>query len=306
MARQIVNVGAFPNDNTGDKVRDAHIKINSNFFEIYTSWITSQDHTIGDNVANTFINSTAIAVKSVVANGSVGNSLQVLHSNGTGIYWGTVNPGVNVNATYAWTNSHSHTGNVTYSNTATFNNPTFFNGNVTFSNTVTANGSVGTNGQILTSNGSGVYWKTVAIPPPTSQFFIADGNPTYILALTVVDQNSCIITVDGLVQVPGLHYTIAGTTLTFLAVPIPGSTIECRNFELSGQTSASQFYSGDGFSQTFTMITAPTDLNLLIVTVDGLVQVPTLQYTILGVNLTLSVPPAPGAIIEVRTLARIT
>lgn len=35
MAQQIINVGISPNDKTGDKIRDAFIKVNDNFTEIY-------------------------------------------------------------------------------------------------------------------------------------------------------------------------------------------------------------------------------------------------------------------------------
>jgi hypothetical protein len=35
MAKQLVNVGSVPNDNTGDPLRDAFIKINENFDEVY-------------------------------------------------------------------------------------------------------------------------------------------------------------------------------------------------------------------------------------------------------------------------------
>ncbi len=36
MAKQTIGVGSAPNDNTGDKIRDAFIKVNSNFDELYT------------------------------------------------------------------------------------------------------------------------------------------------------------------------------------------------------------------------------------------------------------------------------
>ncbi len=35
MSQQIVNVGSVPNDGSGDTLRDAMIKINSNFSELY-------------------------------------------------------------------------------------------------------------------------------------------------------------------------------------------------------------------------------------------------------------------------------
>lgn len=36
MAQEIISVGSTPNDNTGDTLRDAFIKTNSNFTELYT------------------------------------------------------------------------------------------------------------------------------------------------------------------------------------------------------------------------------------------------------------------------------
>jgi hypothetical protein len=36
MAKQTIGVGSAPNDNTGDFIRDAFIKVNSNFDELYT------------------------------------------------------------------------------------------------------------------------------------------------------------------------------------------------------------------------------------------------------------------------------
>ena len=35
MAKQVINIGAAPNDNSGDPLRDAFIKSNDNFTELY-------------------------------------------------------------------------------------------------------------------------------------------------------------------------------------------------------------------------------------------------------------------------------
>jgi hypothetical protein len=45
--------------------------------------------TIGNSTVNTAINSTALAVKSIFANSSIGTNGQVLTSNGSGAYWGS-------------------------------------------------------------------------------------------------------------------------------------------------------------------------------------------------------------------------
>ena len=36
MAREVINVGSAPNDGTGDPIRTAYIKCNSNFGELYS------------------------------------------------------------------------------------------------------------------------------------------------------------------------------------------------------------------------------------------------------------------------------
>lgn len=38
MARQVINVGAVPNDGTGDPIRTAYIKCNNNFGELYSRY----------------------------------------------------------------------------------------------------------------------------------------------------------------------------------------------------------------------------------------------------------------------------
>lgn len=41
MALEIINVGASPNDGTGDPIRTAYIKCNNNFAQVYSRYQTS-------------------------------------------------------------------------------------------------------------------------------------------------------------------------------------------------------------------------------------------------------------------------
>lgn len=43
MSQQIINVGALPNDGTGDPLRTAYQKINNNFTQIFGTWMVAQD-----------------------------------------------------------------------------------------------------------------------------------------------------------------------------------------------------------------------------------------------------------------------
>lgn len=62
----------------------------TNIFETgsnLTSLSVFSNINIGNSTVNTVINSTSLSVKSIIANGSVGSANQILHSNGSGLYW---------------------------------------------------------------------------------------------------------------------------------------------------------------------------------------------------------------------------
>ena len=62
MAQQTIGVGQFPNDSTGDPLRDAFIKINDNFTELY-----SDD--MGD--VNSIVAGTGVSVSSATGDVTV-------------------------------------------------------------------------------------------------------------------------------------------------------------------------------------------------------------------------------------------
>jgi len=85
VSREVVNVGAIANDKTGDPIRDAMVKINANFEELYNSAIIASSLTVGNassvsnvyvtpgniNVGNTsvytYVNSTAVVTNTITA-----------------------------------------------------------------------------------------------------------------------------------------------------------------------------------------------------------------------------------------------
>lgn len=65
-----------------------------------------------------------------------------------------------------------------------------------------------------------------------SQSFISDGTTTvWTLSTAARSQNNILVTIDGTIQVPGLHYTISANTLTLGTAAPQYSIIEARNFE---------------------------------------------------------------------------
>lgn len=58
MAKQTVNIGAAPNDGTGDPIRDAFNKVNQNFDEVYSSYNPTGTITVGNSSANSVVSNT--------------------------------------------------------------------------------------------------------------------------------------------------------------------------------------------------------------------------------------------------------
>ena len=61
-------------------------------------------------------------------------------------------------------------------------------------------------------------------------------------------------------------------------------------------------FTGDGSDTTFTLSAQPNNANSLLVTVDGIVQKPSTNYSVSGTTLTFTGAPANNAEIEVRDL----
>ncbi len=82
MAQQTINIGASPNDGTGDFVRDAFDKTNDNFTELYGAGGASVNPTSGFlpyNNAGTFVDSTF----QLIPDTAFGSGLPVGYSNAT-------------------------------------------------------------------------------------------------------------------------------------------------------------------------------------------------------------------------------
>ena len=87
-------------------------------FAIYANTLSSNLSVLVPTVFNT-----NVYIGALSANGSLGTNGQVLTSNGSQVYWQTVAAatGTNVNATFAWTNTHSFAANVTFGNNISLN-----------------------------------------------------------------------------------------------------------------------------------------------------------------------------------------
>jgi hypothetical protein len=189
LAQQNLNVGTNPNDGTGDPVRTAMIKVQNNFSDLYTNYVSNAQlianlasyQTLAGLAANVITvtsNSTnyvgSVSAANVVSNAQLAANLTgyvsaFQLSNNLANYQTTAGLSANValltsnNSIYlngAPANAYVNTsGNYTFSGSITHN------GNLVIGTSIslTANGSYGASGQVLTSNGSAVYWSTVGV-----------------------------------------------------------------------------------------------------------------------------------------------
>ena len=151
----------------------------------------------------------------------------------------------------------------------------------------------------------------------------------------ITDHHLAFVTLGGVVQEPTTHYTVSGAAnhitnadvkdLNFTAAPADGEKIEVRVFQdgladtlytvnntvYSGATvTSTSNLTGDGTTKHFEVSARLSDAAMAIVTVGGIVQIPTVQYTTSAAaahptnadvaDLNFILPPLSGEMIEVR------
>jgi hypothetical protein len=117
--------------------------------------------------------------------------------------------------------------------------------------------------------------------------------------------NNIIVSVDGLMQRPTTDYTIAGTTVTFGSAPASGTAVMIRSFSGGFTNKAGinvQTFTCNGSNTVYKLADPVVGLNDVIVTVNGIVQRPTTDYTYASPNITFQGgAPASGDILALRT-----
>jgi filamentous hemagglutinin len=98
--------------------------------------------------------------------------------------------------------------------------------------------AVGVTGMIrfnTTNNAVEVYdnsaWTSVGVPVFTviaDEQFNGDGSTVAFTLATSQTTNSCIVSINGVVQIPTLAYSVSTTTLTFTEAPLSGDVIDVR------------------------------------------------------------------------------
>ena len=136
----------------------------------------------------------------------------------------------------------------------------------------------------------------------TNGTFTGDGSTTTITIDSGRSVDDVMVSVNGFIFVPTDDYTISGTTLTFATAPVSGAEISVRYLPLTGSaTYTNDTATGDGSTTTFTIDSGRT-VEDVMVSVNGVLFVPSDDYTISGTTLTFTTAPVSSAEISIRYL----
>jgi len=136
----------------------------------------------------------------------------------------------------------------------------------------------------------------------TNGTFTGDGSTTTVTIDSGRSVNDVLVSVNGFLFIPTTDYTISGTTLTFSTAPAASAEINVRYLPLTGTaTYTNDTGTGDGSTVAFTIDSGRT-VEDVIVTVNGVTMVPSVDYTISGTTLTFTEAPAASAELSFRYL----
>ena len=204
-------------------------------------------------------------------------------------------------STYPITSSWSITSS--FSTTSSYISPTFISASA-------ASSGFGVGG----GGGGGIVVNTASLITATltssTQQFVGDGlTANYGLNELSKSATDFIVFINGIGQRPTASYNVVSqSTIVFTSPPASGSNVEIRYFTTALQVSfatssiGAEYYTGNNSSSVFLLTQQYVYHDYdVIVSLDGLIQKPTIDYTInSGSYLNFIVPPPTDTDIEVR------
>ena len=141
--------------------------------------------------------------------------------------------------------------------------------------------------KIYSSNGTAVFSFT------NDYIQVANAASTYLTKNNPVITGT--LTANGSVGTAGYYLRTSGSGIYWSPVSASGG---------GGTSNAtSQSFTANGTATAFTLSSSITNAKNVIVTLDGLTQIPTTHYTISGTTLTFTSTPITNTIIEARDLS---
>lgn len=133
--------------------------------------------------------------------------------------------------------------------------------------------------------------------------FSGNGSNTAFTLTRSANTNTAQVYLDGLLQDPNNDYTFSGSTLTFTTAPLSAEAILVYHTESSSgnphltSISGVDTFAGDGTTTGFTL-TGTANSSTSFVTVNGLVQRYTTDYSLSGTTLTFVDAPPNGSAVQ--------
>ena len=141
----------------------------------------------------------------------------------------------------------------------------------------------------------------------TLDSYTATGLQTaFTLSVAPVSKDYTFVNIDGVDQLKS-SYDVTDTTLTMTSAPYSGAKVEITT--VSGLSTAqpsftTRNYTGNSVQTAFTVTDGVTATGVLV-TLNGLLQTPTTDYTVSGSLLTFSLAPATSQAIQIRELGTV-
>ena len=145
----------------------------------------------------------------------------------------------------------------------------------------------------------------------TKQTFTADSSTTvFTLSHAVVSANNLLVSVGGVIQEPDSAYTASGTVLTFTGTPTTGDLIwvvylgKSLTSTTVREAITKQVGVGDGTTTPITLSSSVVNSASIIVSLNGVVQVPDTDFVASGTTLTFTTAPSAALAILVYFLQK--
>ena len=145
----------------------------------------------------------------------------------------------------------------------------------------------------------------------TKQTLTADSSTTvFTLTQSVADANNLLVSIGGVIQEANTVYTASGTVLTFTTAPVTGDLVwvvylgkETTSASASRDSITYQTGVGDDTTTPFALSSSVSTSSSIILTLNGVEQVPGTDFTASGTVLTFTTAPSASDAILIYYIA---
>ena len=138
--------------------------------------------------------------------------------------------------------------------------------------------------------------------PLINQLFTANGSQTSFTLSDYVTATDILVTVDTVIQAPVTNYNINGLSLVFTSAPTVSSIVGVRSFgNWSSRDGFVNRFTGNGVATSYTLTGYAVSSRSMMVFVDGIYQIPDVDFTIAGTLLTFTGAPDVSSDITIQS-----